>query len=100
MDGATVPLARCRSDGHQPLPPITKPSAHNPGHKSNEVTTVRELVEMVRAVYGNGAGRYGEGAEGPHEAGWLAQEATKACMAFGVTPQWKLAEAVSQKTGR
>jgi len=70
--------------------------AYNFGPESNEVTTVRELVEMVRAAYGHGEVRYGEGTEGPHEGGWLALEVSKARMALGIRPQLTVAQAVKQ----
>ena len=33
---------------------------------------------------------YGDGSEGPHEAGWLALEIAKARVALGVSPEWSL----------
>lgn len=70
--------------------------AYNFGPESGEVATVRELVEMVRAAYGQGEVRYGEGNEGPHEAGWLALEVSKARMALGIRPRLTVAQAVKQ----
>jgi CDP-glucose 4,6-dehydratase len=70
--------------------------AYNFGPESREVITVRELVELARAAYGNGEVRYSDGTEGPHEAGWLALEVAKARMALGVRPQLTLAQAVKQ----
>ena len=37
---------------------------------------------------------WGDGNEGPHEAGWLALEAAKAAHLLGVAPRWTLADAV------
>lgn len=68
--------------------------AYNFGPESGEVVTVRELVEMVRAAYGCGEVRYGEGTEGPHEAGWLALDVAKVRMALDVKPRLTLAQAV------
>ncbi len=70
--------------------------AYNFGLESSEVTTVRELVEMVRAAYGNGEVHYGDGTEGPHEAGWLTLEVAKARIALGVRHKWTLVQAVNQ----
>ena len=70
--------------------------AYNFGPESSEVITVRELVELARAAYGNGEVRYSDGTEGPHEAGWLALEVAKARMALGVRPRLTLAQAVKQ----
>jgi CDP-glucose 4,6-dehydratase len=70
--------------------------AYNFGPESNEVTTVRELVEMARAAYGHGKVSYGEGTEGPNEAGSLALEVSKARMALGVRPKLTLVQAVNR----
>jgi CDP-glucose 4,6-dehydratase len=70
--------------------------AYNFGPDSSEVTTVRELVEMVRAAYGTGDVRYSDGTEGPHEAGSLALEVAKARMALSVRSKWTLVQAVKQ----
>ena len=71
-------------------------AAYNFGPDSSEVASVRELVEMLRAAYGKGEVQYGDGTEGPHEAGWLALEVSKARMTLGVRPKWTLVEAVDQ----
>jgi CDP-glucose 4,6-dehydratase len=70
--------------------------AYNFGPVSSEATTVRELVELARVAYGGGEVRYGDGTEGPHEAGYLALDVAKARVGLGVKPHWTLAEAVPQ----
>ena len=39
---------------------------------------------------------YGDGDEGPHEAGWLAREVAKARTVLGVMPRWSLRDAVDR----
>jgi CDP-glucose 4,6-dehydratase len=68
--------------------------AYNFGPDSGSVTTVRDLVEMARLAYGSGEVLYGDGSEGPHEAGMLALDVSKARAALGVTPRLALADAV------
>jgi CDP-glucose 4,6-dehydratase len=70
--------------------------AYNFGPDSGGVTTVRDLVEMARLAYGSGEVLYGDGSEGPHEAGMLALDVSKARAALGVTPRLALADAVRQ----
>jgi CDP-glucose 4,6-dehydratase len=70
--------------------------AYNFGPETNETFTVRALVEMARAAYGDGEVLYEEEADGPHEAGRLALEAAKARIALGVRPLWPLAQAVQR----
>jgi CDP-glucose 4,6-dehydratase len=73
--------------------------AYNFGPNTGEVVTVRDLVEMARAAYGEGEVRYGSGTEGPHEARWLALEISKARTTLGVKPKLTLAEAVNRTMG-
>lgn len=70
--------------------------AYNFGPRTYEAATVREVVELARQAYGKGDVRYGDGSEGPHEAGWLALETAKARVALSVNPKWDLAEAVTK----
>jgi hypothetical protein len=62
--------------------------AYNFGPETNETFTVRALVELVRAAYGDGEVRYEEEADGPHEAGRLALEAPASRLASGRFGRW------------
>ena len=64
--------------------------AYNFGPYPHEAATVREVVERARQVYGQGEVHYGEGCDGPHEAGWLALESAKSRHILGVHPRWTL----------
>lgn len=70
--------------------------AYNFGPHTHEVATVRRVVELARQAYGEAqaAVRYGDGSQGPHEAGWLVLETARARVALGVQPKWNLAETV------
>lgn len=68
--------------------------AYNFGPHTHEAATVREVVELAQAAYGRGEVVWGDGSEGPHEAGWLALEVAKARTLLGVAPRWSLAESV------
>jgi CDP-glucose 4,6-dehydratase len=57
---------------------------------------VREVVELAQSAYGMGQVAWGDGTEGPHEAGWLALEVAKARTVLGVTPRWALAQSVQR----
>jgi CDP-glucose 4,6-dehydratase len=70
--------------------------AYNFGPQTHDAATVREVVELARTAYGEGDVRYGDGSDGPHEAGWLALETAKVRAVLGVTPTWTLAEAVDR----
>lgn len=69
--------------------------AYNFGPETSEAATVREVVELAQSAYGRGEVLWGNGSEGPHEAGWLALEIAKARTVLGVTPRWRLTESVN-----
>lgn len=73
--------------------------AYNFGPETHEAATVREVVQLAQSAYGRGQVTWGDGSQGPHEAGWLTLEIAKARTLLGVKPRWSLAEAV-QRTMR
>jgi CDP-glucose 4,6-dehydratase len=90
------PLAAYLTLAHKLWEQPALAGAYNFGPESSEATTVRELLELARVAFGGGEVRYGNGTEGPHEAGWLALDASKARLTLGVRPHWTLAQAVTQ----
>lgn len=70
--------------------------AFNFGPVSHEAAPVRQVIEIARASYGHGDVQYGDGTEGPHEAGWLALETAKARHILDIEPRWSLTEAVDR----
>ncbi|CAN7150180.1 CDP-glucose 4,6-dehydratase [Pseudorhodoferax sp. LjRoot39] len=70
--------------------------AYNFGPAAEEAATVRAVVELARSAYGRGEVVYGDGSEGPHEAGLLALDASRARQALDVRPRWPLATAVQR----
>jgi CDP-glucose 4,6-dehydratase len=74
----------------------TLAGAYNFGPETNAAATVREVVEIARQSYGKGAVSYATTSEGPHEAAFLALETVKARAQLGVSPKWRLTEAVQR----
>ncbi|CDZ57041.1 CDP-glucose 4,6-dehydratase [Neorhizobium galegae] len=70
--------------------------AFNFGPISHEAAPVRQVIEIARTSFGRGEVQYGDGTEGPHEAGWLALETAKARHMLDIEPRWSLAEAVDR----
>jgi CDP-glucose 4,6-dehydratase len=70
--------------------------AWNFGPATQEAATVRTVVEHARKAFGRGTVQWATDMEGPHEAGLLMLEPTKARRRLGVVPRWDLAEAVSR----
>ena len=68
--------------------------AYNFGPLAHEAASVRDVVSLAKQAYGCGEVDWGEGDEGPHEAGWLALDTSKAHRTLGVAPRWPLREAV------
>lgn len=74
----------------------TMAGAYNFGPQTHEAATVREVVHLAQDAYGVGQVSWGDGTEGPHEAGWLALEIAKARTVLGVKPRWSLVESVQR----
>jgi CDP-glucose 4,6-dehydratase len=68
--------------------------AYNFGPPTDEAASVRDVVQLARQSYGSGEVTWGEGDEGPHEAGWLALETAKALRVLEIAPRWSLRTAV------
>ncbi|MDP1867813.1 MAG: CDP-glucose 4,6-dehydratase [Bradyrhizobium sp.] len=71
--------------------------AYNFGPPTQEAASVRDVVLLAKRSYGGGEVVWGEGGEGPHEAGWLALEIAKARHVLNVAPRWSL-QAALQRT--
>jgi len=67
---------------------------YNFGPRTDEVATVREIIELAREAFGGGDVYWGDGTEGPHEADWLVLEVAKARNLLSVTPRWTLGQAI------
>jgi CDP-glucose 4,6-dehydratase len=76
---------------HQP----SLAGAYNFGPHTHEGATVREVIELAQCAYGSGTVLWGDGTEGPHEAGWLALETAKSRTQLGVNPRWTLEQSVT-----
>ena len=70
--------------------------AYNFGPHTHEAASVRDVVLLAQQSYGKGDVTWGEGDEGPHEAGWLALETAKALHVLGIAPRWPLQTAVQR----
>lgn len=70
--------------------------AYNFGPETHEAATVRTVIELARAAYGQGTVHFGDGEDGPHEAGHLSLEIAKARSILGFQPRWSLKDAVDR----
>jgi CDP-glucose 4,6-dehydratase len=68
--------------------------AYNFGPETNDVATVREVVEIARSAHGSGEVIYKDNIDGPHEAGLLALEVAKSRHMLCVKPRWLLSDAI------
>ena len=68
--------------------------AYNFGPPADQAASVREVITLAQHAYGQGQTRFADNIEGPHEAGLLALDNSKARNVLGVTPRWKLDESV------
>jgi CDP-glucose 4,6-dehydratase len=70
--------------------------AYNFGPDTSDAATVREVIQMARTSFGKGDVLFGDGTQGPHEAGRLALEIAKARQVLRFQPRWGLAESVGR----
>jgi CDP-glucose 4,6-dehydratase len=70
--------------------------AYNFGPQTHGVATVKRVIELANQVYGPGAILWGDGDQGPHEAGLLSLEISKAREKLGVNPRWNLDETIAR----
>ena len=68
--------------------------AWNFGPPAQERATVRQVVELARQAWGGGAVDYALDMQGPHEAGWLALDTSKAQAQLALQPRWDLEQSV------
>ena len=68
--------------------------AYNFGPPADQAASVREVITLAQQAYGQGQVRFAESIEGPHEAGLLTLDNSKARSLLGVTPRWKLDESI------
>lgn len=70
--------------------------AYNFGPQAHEVATVKTVINLANQVYGCGNVLWGDGTQGPHEAGLLSLETSKAKEILDVIPRWNLLETVER----
>jgi CDP-glucose 4,6-dehydratase len=69
--------------------------AYNFGPRTHEAAAVRDVVELALESYGQGKVQFGEGDQGPHEAGWLSLETAKTRQLLDVSSRWSLSESIT-----
>ena len=72
----------------------TLAGAYNFGPQADGDATVRTVIELANKEYARGSVLWGDGTDGPHEAGLLSLDASKSREMLGVAPRWNLMEAV------
>jgi CDP-glucose 4,6-dehydratase len=70
--------------------------AYNFGPDTNGAASVRNVIELARATYGSGTVAFGDGNDGPHEAGLLTLEVTKSRTVLNVQSRWSLDESIKR----
>lgn len=70
--------------------------AYNFGPETKDAATVREVLAFASRIEPNLQVEYGDGNEGPHEAGWLSLEIAKARTILGYHPCWNIEEVIKR----
>ena len=68
--------------------------AYNFGPNSNEVASVRDVIEKAREVFGQGEITFDESSSDCHEAGLLALEVSKSRKILHIEPKWPLNDSI------
>ena len=68
--------------------------AYNFGPSTQEAASVKDVIELASASDCGGQVYYGDGSEGPREAGFLSLDIAKARQVLGFEPRLVLAEAI------
>ncbi len=71
-------------------------TAYNFGPHPHDALTVQAVVEHTRARLPDAQVTYGDGHEGPHEAGRLTLDASRAALALGIQPRWSATQAIAR----
>ena len=71
-------------------------TAYNFGPYPHEALSVQSVVELARARFPHAQVSYGDGREGPHEAGRLTLDASRAAQVLGIRPRWSAAQAIAR----
>ena len=72
----------------------TLAQAWNFGPATHEAATVRDVVGLAQTAFGRGQVHWGDGLDGPHEAGLLTLDTSLAKSKLGVQSVFPLAEAI------
>lgn len=71
-------------------------SAYNFGPHAHDALTVKAVVEHARARFPDAQVVFGDGAEGPHEAGRLTLDISRAAQVLDIQPRWTAAQAIAR----
>jgi CDP-glucose 4,6-dehydratase len=74
----------------------TLAGAFNFGPKTNEASTVQAVIKLANQAYGCGDILWRDRTDGPHEAGLLSLEISKAQDLLEITPRWDLLESIKR----
>ncbi len=68
--------------------------SYNFGPDHAEAASVGTVLKIAERHFGNGTVEFGDGTEGPHEAGYLVLDSARARADLGYVPRWRLNETV------
>lgn len=71
-------------------------TAYNFGPYPQDSLTVQAVVEHARARFPEAEVTFGDGSEGPHEAGRLTLDASRAAQSLGIQPRWSAEQAIAR----
>lgn len=70
-------------------------ASYNVGPDVSDKMSVGELIKLAQTAFGRGETKFGEGQEGPHEAGLLQLDVSRIAEEFELHARWSTQEALS-----
>lgn len=70
--------------------------SYNFGPDHGEAASVGSVLRMAERHFGGGLMAFGDGSDGPHEAGYLVLDSNRARADLGYQPRWRLTETVKR----
>ncbi len=74
----------------------TLAGAYNFGPPPDQAASVKEVVTLAQHAFGQGETHFSANIEGPHEAGLLLLDNSKARSILGIAPRWNLEESINR----
>ncbi len=71
-------------------------AGYNFGPEKKDAVSVREVIQIAHSIFAKGTVKFAEEKQGPHEAGLLHLDISKAKTQLGIAPRWDLETSIQR----